>query len=148
MWGELPLLPGHGVGNIASKLISGSSSGGEDEMRSPASWHQVMRAAEQIEAGTTSPASLNPIQRRSRPALMLTAAVALAAVVACGVGATAAASTASARSRQSFGAAARTAVGAAAESLTDQEPRAQSVGTRKPDRPKRGLGLSGSSLRR
>ena len=122
-------------------------------MRRPASWHQFT----------------------------LVAWVALAAAVACGIAATAAASTASAsaasagaavgaasaraassgaasaraasaRSEQSFGAAARTAVGAAVQSLMmppDQLAGSGSrgvvrlPGTGKPDRPKRGLGLSG-----
>jgi hypothetical protein len=78
------------------------------------------------------PASRTP--QPSRRAFVLIAAVALAAAVACGIGATAAASTS--YGRHSFGAAARTAVGSAAESLKDGG---------KPDRPQRGLGLPGSS---
>jgi len=69
-----------------------------------------VRSPEQTEAGTPKPIY-------TRRALVLIAAMALAAAVACGIGATAAASTASARSVQSFGAAARTAVGTAAASL-------------------------------
>jgi hypothetical protein len=88
MWGGLPLLPDAGIGSIAG-----------------------VRSRERTEAGT-------PKTIRTRRALVLIAAVALAAAVACGIGATAAASAASAHSGQSFGAAARTAVGAAAESLT------------------------------
>jgi uncharacterized protein involved in exopolysaccharide biosynthesis len=68
----------------------------------------LVSSPEQTEAGTP---------KHPRRALVLMAALALAAAVTCGIGATAAASTASAHSRQSFGAAARTAAGAAAESL-------------------------------
>jgi hypothetical protein len=65
-------------------------------MRLPASWHQVTRVA-----GVALAAAVAPL-----------AAVALLAAVAYGAGATASAS-----SGQSFGGAARIAVGAAAESL-------------------------------
>ena len=81
------MLPGAGIGSITG-----------------------VRSPEQTEAGTPKPI-------HTRRALVLIAAVALAAAAACGIGATAAASTASAHSGPSFGAAARTAVGAAAESL-------------------------------
>lgn len=69
-----------------------------------------VKSPEQTQAGPPKP--INTLRT-----LVLIEVVALAAAVACGIGATAAASTASARSGQSFGAAARTAVGKAAESL-------------------------------
>jgi hypothetical protein len=102
-------------GGEAASLNAGSSEGGECEMSFP--W------------------SLS--RHHSRRAFVLFAAVALAAAVACGIGATAAASTS--YTRQSFGAAARTAVGEAARSLMKASPK----NTDKPDRPQRGRGLPG-----
>jgi hypothetical protein len=99
-----------------------------------------VRDADQTEAGSSFPMPPKPTRRYRQRAFVLIAAVAMAAAVACGIGATAAASTPSARSGHSFGAAARTAVGGAAESL-----RSTLRNTSKPDRPQRGLGLSGSS---